>query len=475
MAQAGEGVGHNVPAPAGPDVVTGKARFTLDVAMEGMQHIKLLRSPHAHARIRSIDKTAALAVPGVIAVLTHEDAPTIPFSTARHEVREIDADDTMVLDTVVRYIGQRVAAVVADSEGAAEEACRRLIVDYEILPAVFDPEQAMQPGAPLLHDKGPGSAHSRPQAQSGRRRAWQFRRRRKRLCASRRHPRRHLLLSAHSARPSRNALRHRLDRRARPPERALQHAGAVPHAHRTGARVRARPGKSARVLRTRRRRLRRQAGNDGRGHRRAGGAENRQAGENRIHPRGTVHRRHHAPSDEGQGQDRRQEGRHPHRHADARHLQHRRLWQSRRAGAGTCLLGIDQRLRLREQESRWLRGLYQHRAGRRLSRLRSAADLVRDRAGDRRSRAHDRHRRARIPPPQRRAQGRADDRRACFARRRDLRQLRARSMYRSRRSSDEARRRRQSAGRLESRRRQRDHHDRHRAAGRALLRHAYLA
>ena len=153
---AGCGVGHNVPAPAGPDVVTGKARFTLDVAVEGLQHIKLLRSPHAHARIRSIDKTEALKVPGVVAVLTHEDAPKVGFSTARHEVREIDADDTMVLDTVMRYIGQRVAAVVADSEAAAEEACRRLKVDYDILPAVFDPEQAMQPGAPLLHgDKGP--------------------------------------------------------------------------------------------------------------------------------------------------------------------------------------------------------------------------------------------------------------------------------------------------------------------------------
>jgi putative selenate reductase molybdopterin-binding subunit len=124
--------------------------------VEGLQHIKLLRSPHAHARIRAIDKTDAMKVPGVVAVLTHDDAPKTLFSTARHEIRETDADDTMTLDTVVRHIGQRVAAVVADSEAAAEEGCRRLKVDYEILPAVFDPEQAMQPGAPLLHDdKGP--------------------------------------------------------------------------------------------------------------------------------------------------------------------------------------------------------------------------------------------------------------------------------------------------------------------------------
>jgi putative selenate reductase molybdopterin-binding subunit len=155
--KAGCGVGHNVPAPAGPDVVTGKARFTLDVAMEGLHHIKLVRSPHAHARIRGFDKSAALAVPGVIAVLTHEDAPATLFSTARHEVREIDPDDTRVLDDVVRFIGQRVAVVVAETEAAAEEGCRKLVVDYAGFPAVFDPEEAIKPGAPRVHDKGPES------------------------------------------------------------------------------------------------------------------------------------------------------------------------------------------------------------------------------------------------------------------------------------------------------------------------------
>jgi putative selenate reductase molybdopterin-binding subunit len=160
--EAGEACGHSVPAPAGSDVVTGKARYTLDVAIDSLLHLKLLRSPHAHARICSIDKRSAQAVPGVRAVLTHEDAPKVAFSTARHENRLIDADDTMVLDNVVRFIGQRIAAVVADSEAAAEEGCRKLIVDYEILPAVFDPEKAMAPGAPAIHDKGPESRIPNP-------------------------------------------------------------------------------------------------------------------------------------------------------------------------------------------------------------------------------------------------------------------------------------------------------------------------
>jgi putative selenate reductase molybdopterin-binding subunit len=156
-AETGASFGHSVPAPAGPAVVTGAARYTLDMApLPGLLHLKLLRSPHAHARIVSIDTNAALAVPGVHTVLTPPNAPARLFSTARHENPLDDPDDTRILDDVVRFIGQRVAAVLADSEAAAEAGCRALVVDYELLPPVFDPEQAMQPDAPLLHaDKGP--------------------------------------------------------------------------------------------------------------------------------------------------------------------------------------------------------------------------------------------------------------------------------------------------------------------------------
>ncbi|MEY9754155.1 molybdopterin-dependent oxidoreductase [Bradyrhizobium yuanmingense] len=149
--EAGAAFGRSLPAPAGPDVVRGTARYTFDTAIDGLLHIKLLRSPHAHARIVAIDKSDALSIPGVHAVLTHEDAPSVLISTARHEKDWMDPEDTRVLDEVVRFIGQKVAAVVAETEAAAEAACRKLKVSYEVLPALIDPELAMAPGAPLIH------------------------------------------------------------------------------------------------------------------------------------------------------------------------------------------------------------------------------------------------------------------------------------------------------------------------------------
>ncbi|MFD6967732.1 molybdopterin-dependent oxidoreductase [Streptomyces sp. NPDC059949] len=154
---AGQAVGKSLGAPAGPQVVTGTARYTFDVEVPGLLHMKLLRSPHPHARIVSIDTSDALHVPGVHAVFTHHDAPEPLYSSARHEHPTEDPMDTRVLDDVVRFVGQRVAAVVADSEQAAEEGCRRVVVTYEELPYVIDPEEAMLPGAPVLHPKGPES------------------------------------------------------------------------------------------------------------------------------------------------------------------------------------------------------------------------------------------------------------------------------------------------------------------------------
>jgi putative selenate reductase molybdopterin-binding subunit len=143
--------GGSVASPAGPDVVTGRARFTLDTRLEDLCHLKLLRAEHPHAYINSIDSTTALAVPGVHAVLTYEDCPDVRYSTARHDNPDDDPYDMLLLDRVVRFRGQRIAAVVADSVAAAEEGCRRLVVDYRVLPAVFEADKALLPGAPLLH------------------------------------------------------------------------------------------------------------------------------------------------------------------------------------------------------------------------------------------------------------------------------------------------------------------------------------
>ncbi|HWH12165.1 MAG TPA: molybdopterin cofactor-binding domain-containing protein [Solirubrobacteraceae bacterium] len=157
--QAGASVGRDTPAPAGAALVTGAARFTLDWAPEGLLHTKLVRAPHASAYIRSIDPSAALALPGVHLVLTHADAPPVHYSTARHELVADDPADTLLFDRVVRFAGQRVAAVVADTVAIAEQAALLVGVDYEELPAVTDPRAALAPGAPLVHgDKDAAAA-----------------------------------------------------------------------------------------------------------------------------------------------------------------------------------------------------------------------------------------------------------------------------------------------------------------------------
>jgi putative selenate reductase molybdopterin-binding subunit len=155
--------GKSSKAPAGMRVVTGREEYTLDLKTTALTHLAVLTSPHAHARILSIDTAAASALPGVHAVLTHHDSPAVLFSTGRHEHRTDDPDDTLVLDPVLRFRGQRVAAVVADTVAIAERALAAIIVDYEVLPAVFDPALARTPGAPLVHgEKGEQNRISEP-------------------------------------------------------------------------------------------------------------------------------------------------------------------------------------------------------------------------------------------------------------------------------------------------------------------------
>jgi CO/xanthine dehydrogenase Mo-binding subunit/aerobic-type carbon monoxide dehydrogenase small subunit (CoxS/CutS family) len=160
-AKPGRAVGTSVGAPAATGVVTGTVEFTMDTEMDGMLHLKVLHSPHAHARIVSIDKSAALAVPGVHRVYTWEDVPRKRYSTAIHTDHLVDPDDTYMLDRVVRFAGQRVVAVLADSVRAADEGARLVVVEYELLPAVFDPIEAMAAGAPQLHSYDDPFAHDK--------------------------------------------------------------------------------------------------------------------------------------------------------------------------------------------------------------------------------------------------------------------------------------------------------------------------
>lgn len=145
------GVGRSVGAPAAVRVVTGTEAYTMDFAPPGLLHLAVLKSPLAHARILSIDTSGAEAIDGVRLVMTHRDSPPVAFSTARHESRLDDPDDTVILDRTVRFAGQRVAAVVADSLAIAEQACRAITVEYERLPAVLDPEAARTLGAVAIH------------------------------------------------------------------------------------------------------------------------------------------------------------------------------------------------------------------------------------------------------------------------------------------------------------------------------------
>lgn len=140
-----------------PKLITGNGEFIDDIHLPGMLHMQFVRSPHAHARIESIDTAAALAMPGVVAVITGEDAagfapPFPPNGGYRQPPRFLLARDK------VRKVGEAVAVVVADDLYLAADAAAAVLVEYDTLPAVTDPEAAMEPGAPQLWDDFPGNA-----------------------------------------------------------------------------------------------------------------------------------------------------------------------------------------------------------------------------------------------------------------------------------------------------------------------------
>ncbi|MEX2982441.1 xanthine dehydrogenase subunit D [Streptomyces sp. C36] len=148
-----DGIGESTPRPDGVPKVTGEFAYASDLWHEDMLWGFTLRSPHAHARIRSIDVSAALATPGVHAVMTHDDLP----AATRYG---LEIQDTPVLaDGVVRHHGEPVALVAADHPETARRAAARITVDYEELPVVTDEKSATAPGAPVLHP-GRTDAHA---------------------------------------------------------------------------------------------------------------------------------------------------------------------------------------------------------------------------------------------------------------------------------------------------------------------------
>lgn len=159
----GKEIGASVGAIEGHGVVTGAVQFTMDDVPAEAAHIKVVRSPHSHARAINIETKEARAVPGVLAVYTWQDVPRRAFTTALHENHLVEPNDTLLLDQVARFKGQRMVAVVATTAAAAEEGCRRIVIEWEVLAAVLDIEEAMIAGAPAVHARGEDAWISDPE------------------------------------------------------------------------------------------------------------------------------------------------------------------------------------------------------------------------------------------------------------------------------------------------------------------------
>src|SRR5437879_749226 len=152
-----KGIGLSILRPDAPDKVTGQVQYVADLNPRGLLHAKLLRSPHAHAKIVRIDVSRARALPGVRAVLSAADIPVLKKKapTRAHAVLAIDR---------VVFAGQPVAAVAADELAIAEEALDLIDVEYEVLAAAVDPLESMKPGAPPVAEAGTEADTSEAQA-----------------------------------------------------------------------------------------------------------------------------------------------------------------------------------------------------------------------------------------------------------------------------------------------------------------------
>jgi xanthine dehydrogenase YagR molybdenum-binding subunit len=137
-------VGHKTSRVDGAERVSGQAVYTADVYLPGMLWGKILRSPYPHARVKKIDAGKAERAPGVRLILTPGNIPRIPFYGGQ----------TFLLDRTVRFAGEEIACVFAEDKDQAEDALEKISVEYEQLPFVLDPEEALKPGAPQIHPTG---------------------------------------------------------------------------------------------------------------------------------------------------------------------------------------------------------------------------------------------------------------------------------------------------------------------------------
>jgi CO/xanthine dehydrogenase Mo-binding subunit/aerobic-type carbon monoxide dehydrogenase small subunit (CoxS/CutS family) len=147
--EAGDFIGKNVRRIDTPSKVSGRLKYAGDMTMPGMLHVQVLRSPHAHARIVSIDTSVAEAMEGVAAVITSADVP------GEDGFGVFVNDQPIMARDKVRYVGEAVAAVAAEDPLIAKRALSSINVVYEPLPAVYDPDEALRAGAPVLHDYAP--------------------------------------------------------------------------------------------------------------------------------------------------------------------------------------------------------------------------------------------------------------------------------------------------------------------------------
>ena len=147
-------IGTRTPRKEDPKLIRGRGVFTDDVTLPGMVYVSLVRSPHAHARIRRIDAGAARKEPGVVTVITGKDAEATGVLPVFITVPGMSGSKHMPLATdKARYVGDAIAAVVADTRQAAKRAADMVTIDYEPLPVVVDATKALEPGAPILHEE----------------------------------------------------------------------------------------------------------------------------------------------------------------------------------------------------------------------------------------------------------------------------------------------------------------------------------